>query len=567
MMCVAIASLNLMSDSVHAQTLPDVQGLIDDDPAIRQQTLDDLLKVGPEARAMLQEASRSDSAALRRAANSALEQLPRDLETDAPEIRKLLKRYGPTRPENRREIIGRILAIDPQQSRPALWRLLATEPDGEAMWYLAGELLNEISRDDANRWSTWEPQNVSPPQAFVIGWALRYQDRAKSIAFLQHSLNASAVTSQDAMQHRLTVLKILYELYLRQRNHDDALTALRRIRQMVPLMKQFDPTRGDANSAAADVVVHQAKFGASPDWLVDVLIAMSQEDTSDGPRAAPATVALLERMGYPAPGRIYWNVMRQTPQTNRRWRASQVLSELNREAEVARLLQDDPNGHLQLYVALAWYRHHRHSSGPAQALESSQQLVRLIRDDIAFSSAVSPLELPRMVTGKSWKQSLVANQVDLYRQAGDLQSARAVIDQLRDNQGTLLSLLDEGDASDLLPALRELGQNEEAEAVFRRFFDSLSRRINSEPDSATLFNQAAWLCASAAMELPKAESWARRAVEIEPYEAAYHDTLALILFEQGKLDEAIAMQRRAAELEPTHRELVERLRRFEAAKK
>jgi tetratricopeptide (TPR) repeat protein len=124
------------------------------------------------------------------------------------------------------------------------------------------------------------------------------------------------------------------------------------------------------------------------------------------------------------------------------------------------------------------------------------------------------------------------------------------------SEHALAPFLDDIDATaDLLRALEADGRSAEADALFRRVFDRMSLAASDVP-SARLLNGLAWLSARTARELPAGEAAARRAVELAPQSAAYADTLAEVLFQQGDRDAAVAEGTRALALarEPRYHE-------------
>ena len=77
-------------------------------------------------------------------------------------------------------------------------------------------------------------------------------------------------------------------------------------------------------------------------------------------------------------------------------------------------------------------------------------------------------------------------------------------------------------------------------------------------------NQAAWLSACCRRDLDRALADARKAVELAPDSAGYHDTLAEVLFQLGKKDEAAAEQKKAIALSPAREYFKKQLKRIQA---
>ncbi|MBB4844119.1 putative PEP-CTERM system TPR-repeat lipoprotein [Paucibacter oligotrophus] len=70
-----------------------------------------------------------------------------------------------------------------------------------------------------------------------------------------------------------------------------------------------------------------------------------------------------------------------------------------------------------------------------------------------------------------------------------------------------------------------------------------------QPSNAAAMNNIAWLLNRA--KNPEALQYAKKAVQLQPKQAALQDTLADIYATQGKFDQAIEVQKRALELEPS----------------
>jgi len=124
------------------------------------------------------------------------------------------------------------------------------------------------------------------------------------------------------------------------------------------------------------------------------------------------------------------------------------------------------------------------------------------------------------------------------------------------SERTLAPFLDDVDATaDLLRSLDVAGRGAEADALFQRVFDRMALAASDVP-SARLLNGVAWFAARSARELAAGETAARRAVELSPNSAAYADTLAEVLFQQGNREEAIVEGARALALarEPRYHE-------------
>jgi tetratricopeptide (TPR) repeat protein len=111
--------------------------------------------------------------------------------------------------------------------------------------------------------------------------------------------------------------------------------------------------------------------------------------------------------------------------------------------------------------------------------------------------------------------------------------------------------------------LDAVGRSAEAERVFAACFARYDRVCREFPRAAAHHNALAWLAARCGRRLDDALLHAEAAVRLDPERAAYVDTLAEVQFRRGDHGRAIALERRAVELEPRNPEFRARLERFE----
>jgi tetratricopeptide (TPR) repeat protein len=101
---------------------------------------------------------------------------------------------------------------------------------------------------------------------------------------------------------------------------------------------------------------------------------------------------------------------------------------------------------------------------------------------------------------------------------------------------------------DLIPELEALGRGDEATALYRRGRAVFEQLLKDHPRSAEGHNGVAWVGACCHRDLDVALVHARKAVELAPEIAAYHDTLAEVFFQMGQKDRAIETLRKAESL-------------------
>ncbi len=122
--------------------------------------------------------------------------------------------------------------------------------------------------------------------------------------------------------------------------------------------------------------------------------------------------------------------------------------------------------------------------------------------------------------------------------------------------------------TDLFPAhmeslveFRAAGDSARAEIEKARIHSILAATLEESRDAGTL-NGVAWACATHDLFLDDAVTLARRAVGIDSTNVDILDTLAEALFRSGRADEAIAVEERAAALDPKSAYLKNQIERF-----
>jgi formylglycine-generating enzyme required for sulfatase activity/Tfp pilus assembly protein PilF len=111
------------------------------------------------------------------------------------------------------------------------------------------------------------------------------------------------------------------------------------------------------------------------------------------------------------------------------------------------------------------------------------------------------------------------------------------------------------------------GRAPEAAALYEKRIAAFRLQVTEDPGNANLCNAFAWFLTERHKYLDEALPLARRAVEMEPDNAACIDTLAEILFQKGQVTEAVALEKQAFELEPKHEHYAKQLKKFEAGKR
>jgi hypothetical protein len=132
-----------------------------------------------------------------------------------------------------------------------------------------------------------------------------------------------------------------------------------------------------------------------------------------------------------------------------------------------------------------------------------------------------------------------------FRLQADTARALAGLGQNRDRSLGLLEQCHRMFASDgsladfFFPALREAGLLKQHDAWFRESWKQFDVVIRRFPEADNVRNTAAWFASRALRELAAAERHVRKALELNPRQSAYLDTMAEIQFAKGQRDKAL----------------------------
>jgi len=95
-----------------------------------------------------------------------------------------------------------------------------------------------------------------------------------------------------------------------------------------------------------------------------------------------------------------------------------------------------------------------------------------------------------------------------------------------------------------------LGAVYEKQKQYDKAEDEFKKALNVNPKNAQVLNYYGYMLADRGVRLDEAQDLIQRAVDQEPFNGAYLDSLGWVYFKQNKLDEAESMLRKAVEHEP-----------------
>jgi tetratricopeptide (TPR) repeat protein len=106
-------------------------------------------------------------------------------------------------------------------------------------------------------------------------------------------------------------------------------------------------------------------------------------------------------------------------------------------------------------------------------------------------------------------------------------------------------------AEELVPLLNAASKTEHADALYGKIIQHYTAKTEAYAQSAFFHNNLAWVSARCHRQLELASKHATQAVELDPDNGSYVDTLAEVQFHLGDRDKAIQLSERAVKLRPS----------------
>lgn len=146
-------------------------------------------------------------------------------------------------------------------------------------------------------------------------------------------------------------------------------------------------------------------------------------------------------------------------------------------------------------------------------------------------------------------------------EARDFDAVKSIFDQVNQFSPGSPSLVEK-----VVPRLDELGQVELADYITQETSAFFEDALVRYPNSALNRNNYAWLLACAGRRLDTVLRHAEMAVQLQPQEDTYIDTLAEAHFVRGEFDEAIEAIQHSIALDPPRRYYRNQLKKYQDAK-
>ena len=541
-----------------------VARLADRDSVVRRDAVFQLEHAGARADAALQAALADPRPAVADlAAELVLRRAHWSDPGDPQSVKLTLIAYASTDPATRAGALTTMLISSklPEFRRVTL-RTLARDPSPLVAWLVLSEV--QVTED----WKDWETAiaafdrpSALPPAAILL------RARCREAAGDEATAATLARAALDAERARPTATgELLGWAFQTVINADLAAgryaEAAGRLRDQIVRTGE-DEERGLLLDRLLDLQIRHGPLPAIDTDLRDV------DDLTDG-HATTSIALMADRVGLPVlGGALLGAALCEVPgeadgdRTARLYEAGETLERASYLDAACRVFENAvaTGSDAAIGRVNVAYRHlsklHLQAGRPALAAYCLQQ---------AIDRSDGPVGNPRNGPAERWTAEDQQGCVYWYylldaRQRRDpaavAKFARLVLDSGTTDGGVFL------DTACDLPAV---AKPSEMEDFFNRTFERARTRVLQSPDEPVLYNDIAWLCARSGRRLNEAVTWAEKAVELAPGEAAYLDTLAEARFRTGRVKEAIELEEQALQREPENDVfMTAQLARFRAA--
>jgi tetratricopeptide (TPR) repeat protein len=557
----------------HAQAAPSdaadllqIPRLLDDlshtDTAVRDGASEKLAAIGAPARPELIRAARSDDPEQRTRAAGLLRKLPWYTATDPQPVRTLLERYGPADDRMRLGLLWQISELS--GGVDALLRLLHEEPSHPIRWFIVALLTNERDIETQKKILALESAATAAddaPLLVLLGNVLIERDRDKALDCFRRATEAEEKRPGVDIGVLGLAFDALTDDCLSRGDVESAADLLRRQvrRDGLPHMAARTIYGQSEPHALARLMALHTYFGPLRHYHADV--AQWGDGRAIGAPLRWRIALLMTRLGSAPP--LPWQPFEFAGDQHLAAGAFLLRNKLHfaAESELHKALVAPAKGNphqLEVHALLALGRSVADRKGDdetaADFLERAMHTMRT--RDLGFAHP------SRRTDDDTWAE-IHWRRARAAHARGDHAGADARIKSLLQLLPTNTDMTIE-----MIDWLKQSGHTDDARVLFDKVYIQTDAKLDAATDEEKpgMKNDLAWLCARVGERLDEAQKLAREAVEAQPDNAAFIDTLAEACFRDGKIDEAIAHERRALEIEPDNVFMREQIARFRAAR-
>ncbi|HSI33403.1 MAG: hypothetical protein ACAI43_11455 [Phycisphaerae bacterium] len=548
-----------------------IRDLTSEDADARAAASERLAALGPAARPALVDAVNGQDLTLRQSAGAVLLRLPFDRPDDPEAVRGVLKTYGHPDPATRKSLVTRVVADAGKDAAPAiLRRLIREEPTDDVRWTMLGALRQAVMTG-AIPVDAVDAKTQRAPNVALAGLAWQRKAPAAAATFFEKALELEAKSPTKEIE----VVLVFYDLagaYVRLGRFDDAADAHRRGYARNPLATITRGSDGEKTDHGQLLFLLHAKYGPLKGFADDL---EAQKNRLAYPHFQYTVGRAYERAGHALVAEALYRAAYLCTADTPKARAD--------AGETAYRLGLVGPAEQQYSAAIAAGSNAAGLGEPLETIEARLQVSLILGrrgDDFAAAEQMRRVVeggLPagarltgvvggtRRLTAADAAKALEVNMHWRYLRHA---TARANANSIKAHAREIARLNPDAYdvAIDAVPALRDLGWADKADALFETAYARAAEERKARPDDAAAQNRVAWLCARGARRLDEARGLIEAALKAEADNPAYLDTAAEIAFAQGRPADAVTLQSRAVSLRPGDRQLREGLERYKKGK-
>ena len=546
-----------------------ISNLADADPLVRADAVERLTNLREPAWAAIRLALPAATPQTRSEMNQILLHVPWVKPGDSDAVQQAFTGYAMLDAGAR---ATRIDGIAPLQSAvaPALLRVVLSDPSPAVRWVAAdalrltlddnqlmSQLLIDIIDNKQIPSQMYLPPNENAPLLASAGWVFHESNPQRAADLLQRAV---AIETEHPSAYN-GQMDFVYLWLI-----DRADTQRDRGRMVQLLRQQADRTAWNDErlpEAVANLIAAQAEYGPMPGLADDL---RGYRDYLNHPEMVYAIGRLVERQGHPHAAAILNTtaLLMSGDSADDHLFAGSFLAQhgWNKAAE----------------RELNWCLHLSNGKSPyvyfqlsALADERNDDLAAAQYMEAGLQRSTDLTRTTRYGQSLPWTPDEAWAEVHWHylraaRQANDLPSVKSHLEKLLAmDQDSQVFHKNPGMASDIVPALQDLGRADQADRIFNDAFRDLRDRVTASPEDGMPKNNLAWLCACSGKKLDEAEKLSAEAVAAAPDDAACLDTQAEVYLRLGNPAKAEEIETHALQIKPDDVYMQKQLEKFHTA--